>query len=1662
MASKKKFGAFAGVFTPSILTILGVIMYMRMGWVVGNAGLIGTILIILIAHVIAVSTGLSVSSVATNKKIGAGGIYYVLSRSMGIPIGGSIGIALYVGTAFSIALYLIGFAESFNGYFGLGTTINDLRLTGTTALMLLTALALISTSAALKAQFFILAAIVISLVSIFLGNSESAPETVNMFSSGGSASLEVVFAIFFPAVTGFTAGIAMSGDLENPKKSIPVGTLWAIGVGLVVYITLAVFIAYSVDPELLKTDNNILMKIALFAPAVVAGIWGATLSSAIGGILGAPRILQAMSLDKVTPKLFGKGKGKNNEPVNALILAFVIAETGILIGELDVIARVVSMFYLTAYGFINISFFLESWANPDFQPTFKVKRWIGLIGFLACFAVMFKLDMVAMFGAFAVVGGLYLMLQRKQIQLQSNDVWQSVWSNVVNKGLKRLGSQDAKNANWSPNVILFSGDYKHRTKLLEFGKTVSGKTGIVTDFKLIEGVSTFAKNKQFNQDQILDKLGIYGRKVAVEDRYSGIENIASTYGFSGVEPNTIMMNWSRTTEDPVRYALMTQRLMELDYNLLYLDFDERFNFGDHTTIDIWLREADSKNAELMLNVARYISQSSDWSKAKIRVLFVNQNSTDNEKIKAKISRLVDSLRVDAEIKIINNGVEQKSFYEIIELQSTSIDLILLGVPNIKIEDQAQYVLNTDHLFESVGTTLLVKASKNFNEIDLVFSDNASKETTKVQQIEALHEGEYSGVNLYVKGYNEHLENSVSTFTKQSISDISRSYQELIESSKIQFNNSIDKLEKNHSSAKVLKVFKKFVSLQIQEVKGFKKNKLPGLGEQLDQSLAVFLDGRIDFIRKSSRRIHLGTFEGKSMNKKVKWKSVLGQHYRLNILPNTKVVLFDFGVQNTMFLNKLGESVSKELQLYLEKTESDKSNRSDYFEAFKKECEQLFDALLKSAQQLEYDVVNGLNSFERNLSNELAQQIQSENYRAKLKAESKLIHRKTHRYLQEEVVDFGGNWLRNQFLTITQAESNLELSKVGMTLMGVNILVKNRISRITIKPLEHEMNAFKEAVVYVKDNLGKDVLSSYKNKTLDKLIEDVPQINFDEVLKNEEDKILSISLKSPDQVKVMSADSFNNLRECQNENVNDVSVSLSNIIDFIVRTNYLTPLQESLRNLEAIFKEGTEEIYNSSNLVKYILGEKLTEENKGEFSKSLLDENNRIVEKIDQLHKIESSFSYDLAIKLKSTLSALNIRSIIESIDSYSKVSIKTIDRSQLGSWYYNQKNKVVSKYDKAYKYVVQRKRDVDNINFIQKNEAVLSKIERASKFVKEHSLSSDIGDGLSFYYKKLFSGSHLGNINPEYRGREIQDISNAIERIDNGTNGGLLILGESQSGKSFFIESTANKIGREKVYISKPAKQKFKKEDVILSFQTAFNQEATIENILEKVDSKTVIIIEDIEQWWLKAEGGHEAIDYLTSIIKEYGSKFYFLLSANIHSYGVLSQTTTLDTCLIANVLVAPSRRMEFKEILMSRHKTANSEVYFNKQLVKNAHKLDGLITEIINETKGNTGAGLKLWLSQIERSDDNEMVVSRPDNIDFPNIKDANWRLTLYLLVIHGTLDEIRIDAMINDGAAIFSSLEEMKLASIVLQKSNGDYFISDAVKYYIEEWLIKIKLLN
>ena len=397
MAQARKFGWFAGVFTPSILTILGVIMYLRLPSIVGQAGLMTTIGIIVVAHLISVSTGLSVSSIATDKKVEAGGTYYMISRSLGLPIGGTLGLALFVGLSFSVSLYIIGFSESFLSYWGFEATKDMIRIAGSITLVVVTVVTFISTSLALKTQFYILAAIGLSLLSIFSGTHDFTPTV----STGvvQTTSFIVLFGIFFPAVTGFEAGVSMSGDLKNPKKAIPVGTILAIVMGLVVYIGLASYLGRTVSSEALSGNPNILLEISRFPVLVIAGIWGATISSALGSILGAPRILQATAVDRITPRIFGVGFGPSNEPRNALLVTFVIAEVGILIGELDVIARIVSMFFITTYGFLNLSCAIERWASPDFRPEFKVPAWVSLLGSAACFVVMIQLDLLAMLAA---------------------------------------------------------------------------------------------------------------------------------------------------------------------------------------------------------------------------------------------------------------------------------------------------------------------------------------------------------------------------------------------------------------------------------------------------------------------------------------------------------------------------------------------------------------------------------------------------------------------------------------------------------------------------------------------------------------------------------------------------------------------------------------------------------------------------------------------------------------------------------------------------------------------------------------------------------------------------------------------------------------------------------------------------------------------------------------------------------------------------------------------------------------------------------------------------------------------------------------------------------------------------------------------------------------
>ncbi len=732
MADKaKKFGAFAGVFTPSILTILGVIMYLRLGWVAGVAGIWGSVAIILLAHFISITTGLSISSIATDKKIKAGGIYYILSRSLGLPMGGSIGITLFIGTALSISLYVVGFVENFldipsmQHWLGMvGPTVQNTRIVGTVVLILLAVIALISTSFAIKTQFLVLGAIVLSLISIFVGfflhPVAASAESVTHFIPFKNVSFTEAFAIFFPAVTGFTAGVAMSGDLKNPKKGIPSGTLLAIFTGLVIYLALAISFNLFVDRQLLLTNYNFLISIAWFPFLIIAGVWGATLSSALGGILGGPRIIQAISNDHITPKFLGKVQGKNNEPRNALIFTFFLSELGILVGDLNVIAGLVTMFYLTAYGFINLAFVLEKWASTDFRPSFRIPAWVGVLGFITSFMIMFKLDMAAMFGALIILGFVFYLIRKKQLHLAMDDIWPSVMASLIRWVLTRFKNMHLTEANWRPNILLFSGGQLNRPYLVEFSKFIAGKQGLISNFDLVlkpNAKRLFPSHHQaIPEEEMEGDEAIFKRRQMCNDIYGAIESLSATYGFSGMEPNTVVLGWGRHTKDPMRFARMLHYIKSLDLNIVMLDYDKEKGFGDYKQIDVWLRGG-SNNGSLIFSLLKFIHVSYAWRNAVIRILLITDDKSKKKPIKVRIKRLLNKHRMHAEVVIIYKE-KNDDVHDIIKSQSANADLTIMGMAKVIVGKENVFIQRADSLYNDLGTLVLVKASSFFSEFHL--------------------------------------------------------------------------------------------------------------------------------------------------------------------------------------------------------------------------------------------------------------------------------------------------------------------------------------------------------------------------------------------------------------------------------------------------------------------------------------------------------------------------------------------------------------------------------------------------------------------------------------------------------------------------------------------------------------------------------------------------------------------------------------------------------------------------------------------------------------------------------------------------------------------------------------------------------------------------------
>lgn len=451
----RSFGTLTGVFIPTFLSIVGVILFLRLGYVVGGAGLLGTIAIITLAVSISLSTGLALSSIVSNIRIGAGGAYSIVSKTLGLEIGGSIGIPLYLAQTFSVALYIFGFAEAWQFLF----PGHSLLMAAISAFLVLFLLIFLSTKIAVKIQVGVFVLILIALVVIFLGGTgiEGNLVTSTIKSSQEGISFWTLFAIFFPAVTGLMSGIGMSGELSDPKKQIPKGVLYGLGITTVIYLVMAVWLALSATPEVLISNKLIIAQISASPELLIIGILAATFSSALTMFIAAPRVLQALGENSILPmsKFFTK-KTKKGEPRNAVLVTGVIIAISILLGSLDSIAQVLTMFFLITYAMINVSVFLEQYLGlRSFRPTFRVPKLVPLYGAIGSLAMMFLINPYAAIIAIIAIIGIYIILVRKPLKQERGDVRSGLFRTLSEwAAQKTRGLPESSMHIWKPNILI--------------------------------------------------------------------------------------------------------------------------------------------------------------------------------------------------------------------------------------------------------------------------------------------------------------------------------------------------------------------------------------------------------------------------------------------------------------------------------------------------------------------------------------------------------------------------------------------------------------------------------------------------------------------------------------------------------------------------------------------------------------------------------------------------------------------------------------------------------------------------------------------------------------------------------------------------------------------------------------------------------------------------------------------------------------------------------------------------------------------------------------------------------------------------------------------------------------------------------------------------------
>ncbi len=719
----------APVFLTSVCTIIGAILFLRFGYAVAHVGLWGSLAIIALGHLVTIPTVLAVSEIATNRRVAGGGAYYIVSRSFGPSIGGTIGITLYLAQAISIAFYMVAFAEALQPIYGWVAATYDLKLdhrwvSVPFTILLITLMLTKGADLGVWGLWAVSAILAVSIGVFLLGEApkEMQPEGLNITARiEGGDSFGTVFAVCFPAFTGMIAGLGLSGDLKNPQRSIPLGTIGATVAGMVIYALVAVKLAQSATPAELAADQFVMTKVALWGPAIYIGLGAAALSSALGSILVAPRTLQMLGRDNVLPfsqlnRLMERGVGQTQEPVIATCVSGAIAVVFVVAGDVDFIARILTMFFIVTYGVLCAVSFLEHFAgNPSYRPTFHSRWYLSLVGTVMCGLMMIQINVVYAAISIFLMLVVYLGLrhshkgQRDLTAIFQGTMFQLTrWLQITlqkNRGASPEGG-------WRPSIVGVTRFGERRLGHFDVLRWICHRHGFGHFVQFFHGDYSFLDEieARMHVDELIQRTEVSRAGIFVDTLICPTFQLAVAHtlqmpGISGLPNNSILLEFDRDNPDEINEVGQGARLAANSlFNVLILR-STKYRFGYRSSIHVWVTEENLTNAPMMLLLAYIIVGHPEWRRAEIQ-LFVCFESVDTGRKTDRLSTWMREGRLPISAQNVTSVScsNEKALEEEVAHRSSQVDLVIAGLVTENLEPESvaqalqQYEAANDVLF----------------------------------------------------------------------------------------------------------------------------------------------------------------------------------------------------------------------------------------------------------------------------------------------------------------------------------------------------------------------------------------------------------------------------------------------------------------------------------------------------------------------------------------------------------------------------------------------------------------------------------------------------------------------------------------------------------------------------------------------------------------------------------------------------------------------------------------------------------------------------------------------------------------------------------------------------------------------------------------------------